>query len=55
MFCGSISRSVAPLASVASFSSVQETPPFVDSQMPYREWTAGVTRRAPPRPRSTAA
>src|SRR5262245_7031617 len=56
VFCGSSSKSVAPFDSdLASFSSVQLTPPSVDFQIPNFECTAGDVRRAPPRPRSTAA
>src|SRR5262249_19196239 len=56
VFCGSSSKSVAPFDSdFASFSSVQLTPPSVDFQIPNFECTAGDVRRAPPRPRSTAA
>src|SRR3984893_7574316 len=55
-FCGSILMSVAPSDTAgAAFKSFQVTPPSFDSQSPYVEWIGGETRRAPPRPRSTAA
>ena len=53
-FCGSISRSVAPVASVVSRSRLNVWPPSVDSQIPKRECVATLTRRSPLRPRRTA-
>src|SRR5256885_13543993 len=58
---GSIRMSVAPSdfaplgRVVAPLRRVQVTPPFFDSQIPYAEWTGGVVRWAPPRPRRTVA
>src|SRR5215471_9192244 len=53
---GSIRSSVAPSdPSGAAFNRVQLTPPSFDSHRPYVEWTGGVVRCAPPRPRMIAA